>query len=319
MSIANEIQRLKTAKADIKAAIEQKGVVVGDGTIDTYAEKISEISGGGTDIDRCLKSGRFPNLNVFGKTEVVLNLDSWESSFQNLFQITNEQNRNVICEHITINCPYTIESINQIFYCQYPYTDETLKRLTLNISTTKCKNYLNAFTQMRALEVIDGTPLDFSNVISASNTNAFPNTVSLKEVRFVPNSIKVSIMFANSSQLSTDTIQSIIDGLADLSGEEQYVIAGSKNGPDTFAYPEQEITIPMDEIHNVRVWNGYTMDDGAPLYMVTHGSAWAEDYAYKKVMGGGTTQTLTLHKTVGNKLTDAQKATITAKNWTLVY
>ena len=95
MSIASEIQRLQTAKADIKAAIEQKGVVVGDGTIDTYAEKISEISSGGTDIDRCLKSGRFPNLNVFGKTEVVLNLDSWESSFQNLFQITNEQNRNV--------------------------------------------------------------------------------------------------------------------------------------------------------------------------------------------------------------------------------
>ena len=32
-----------------------------------------------------------------------------------------------------------------------------------------------------------------------------------------------------------------------------------------------------------------------------------------------TAQTLTLHNTVGNKLTDAQKATITAKNWTLVY
>lgn len=32
-----------------------------------------------------------------------------------------------------------------------------------------------------------------------------------------------------------------------------------------------------------------------------------------------TAQTLTLHATVGAKLTDAQKATITAKNWTLVY
>ena len=47
MSIANEIQRLQSAKADIKAAIEQKGVTVGDGTIDTYVEKISEISSGG--------------------------------------------------------------------------------------------------------------------------------------------------------------------------------------------------------------------------------------------------------------------------------
>lgn len=34
---------------------------------------------------------------------------------------------------------------------------------------------------------------------------------------------------------------------------------------------------------------------------------------------GQTTQTLTFHATVGGKLTDAQKAAITAKNWTLVY
>lgn len=47
MSIATEIQRLQQAKTDIKTAIEAKGVTVGDGTIDTYAEKISEISGGG--------------------------------------------------------------------------------------------------------------------------------------------------------------------------------------------------------------------------------------------------------------------------------
>lgn len=34
---------------------------------------------------------------------------------------------------------------------------------------------------------------------------------------------------------------------------------------------------------------------------------------------GATAQTLTFHATVGAKLTEAQKATITAKNWTLVY
>ena len=74
---------------------------------------------------------------------------------------------------------------------------------------------------------------------------------SLVNVRFVANTIKLSIAFAQSDNLSTETIQSIIDGLADLTG--------------------------------------------------------------------GTAQTLTLHSTVGSKLTDTQKATITAKNWTLVY
>ena len=38
-----------------------------------------------------------------------------------------------------------------------------------------------------------------------------------------------------------------------------------------------------------------------------------------KDLTGQTAQTLTFHATVGAKLTDAQKAAITAKNWTLVY
>lgn len=38
-----------------------------------------------------------------------------------------------------------------------------------------------------------------------------------------------------------------------------------------------------------------------------------------KDLTGATAQTLTFHKDVGAKLTDTQKATITAKNWTLVY
>ena len=40
-----EMQRIQQAKSDIKAAIEEKGVTVGDGTIDTYAEKINKITG----------------------------------------------------------------------------------------------------------------------------------------------------------------------------------------------------------------------------------------------------------------------------------
>ena len=47
MSVETEIQRLQTAKAGIKTAIEEKGVTVGDGRIDTYAEKIKEIAVGG--------------------------------------------------------------------------------------------------------------------------------------------------------------------------------------------------------------------------------------------------------------------------------
>lgn len=44
-SIATEIRRLLNAKIAIKKAIESKGVTVGDGLIDTYADKIAEIGG----------------------------------------------------------------------------------------------------------------------------------------------------------------------------------------------------------------------------------------------------------------------------------
>ena len=48
MSIATEISRIQSAKADIKAAIEAKGVTVpSSATIDTYDDYVSQISGGG--------------------------------------------------------------------------------------------------------------------------------------------------------------------------------------------------------------------------------------------------------------------------------
>lgn len=77
MSIANEIQRLQSAKADIKNAIEEKGVTVGDGTIDTYAEKISQISsgGGGAEVNMGTCTVKFvvpfaSNFYVFGYEQV---------------------------------------------------------------------------------------------------------------------------------------------------------------------------------------------------------------------------------------------------------
>lgn len=49
MSIATEISRLQTAKANIKTAIEAKGVTVPSSTLlDGYANLIAQISGGGS-------------------------------------------------------------------------------------------------------------------------------------------------------------------------------------------------------------------------------------------------------------------------------
>ena len=48
MAISDELTRIQTAKADIKASIEAKGVTVpSDALIDEYADYVDEISGGG--------------------------------------------------------------------------------------------------------------------------------------------------------------------------------------------------------------------------------------------------------------------------------
>lgn len=48
MSVETEITRLRTAKADIKAAIEAKGISVSDAKLDAYAQSIAEIPTGPT-------------------------------------------------------------------------------------------------------------------------------------------------------------------------------------------------------------------------------------------------------------------------------
>ncbi|MBE6777718.1 MAG: hypothetical protein E7542_06380 [Ruminococcaceae bacterium] len=105
-----------------------------------------------------------------------------------------------------------------------------------------------AFYNSSKLKSIYGA-LDISRC--PSTTAAFSGCTLLEDIDFVPNTIKVNISFSPCRYLNEKSIQSIIDGLADLTGQ--------------------------------------------------------------------TTQTITFHATVGAKLTDEQKATITAKNWTLAY
>lgn len=58
MSIATEITRLQTAKADLKTAIESKGVTVAaSATLDDYADLVDAIETGGGDVPHELPSG----------------------------------------------------------------------------------------------------------------------------------------------------------------------------------------------------------------------------------------------------------------------
>lgn len=173
---------------------------------------------------------------------------------------------------LSLNLP-NVTNLNSAFYGA-----KGIKKITIKGNTAGNNVVFNRAFRGSSLETIDLTELnakfdsditfafyhnanlieilgelDFSNVTLGVNGNsgAFVGCSKLVTITPKANSIKISIRFSESNLLSDLSIQSIIDGLADLTG--------------------------------------------------------------------GTAQTLTLHATVGNKLTDTQKTTITAKNWTLVY
>lgn len=79
----------------------------------------------------------------------------------------------------------------------------------------KWTNGGDMFFGCSALEEIT-EPLDCTSMTTA--TNMFQRCAKLKEVRFVAGSIKVSVQVNATTLLSAASVQSIIDGLADLTG-----------------------------------------------------------------------------------------------------
>ena len=79
----------------------------------------------------------------------------------------------------------------------------------------KPSNTLNCFNGCVRLEIINAI---FDLSIATSINTAFNKCNTLKEIRFVNDSIKATLNIGYSSLLSNASIQSIIDGLADLTG-----------------------------------------------------------------------------------------------------
>lgn len=130
------------------------------------------------------------------------------TDISNLFDISTFENRYV--EHITVNCPNSVIAASAVFFAYSP-SDTVLKHITLNVDISQAKNTVNMFRGCQALEIIDGTPLDFS---SGTSLNIFNDCLSVKEFRVANNCIKLSFSIPKLDKLSTDTRQSIFDGLA---------------------------------------------------------------------------------------------------------
>jgi hypothetical protein len=229
---------------DCNAVLPTKGVETAD-TLEQVPQRIGEIDAEGAELWKYVHGlyTTFQNAKFPSGYEMTLNVPNFGSAIsQTFYGATGIRKLTIVCgrEDVAISSYFGFGlcvSIEEIDLSRFS-NDGTVK-LTKG-------DYL--FYGDQKLREIKGV-LDFS--ASTTAVTPFFNCFSLEEVRFVEGSVHISLAIGQSQNLSADSIQSIIDGLADLTG--------------------------------------------------------------------ATAQTLTLHKDVGNKLTEAQKATITAKNWTLVY
>jgi hypothetical protein len=176
-----------------------------DSTEGTATEKVEQL------IDKAQwekfwyeQSGKWssPILNMFYGAVVSPRLN-----FENVNQVRNLY-ASFAGEEINfyINCSKA-QDVNRCFQ-----SSENL-RFIVGIDTASAVIVQSMFNQCLALETIQ-EPLNFQNVVSATNmTSVFAKCNALKNIKFVSETIKVSIAIP-SPVLSDESIQSIIDGLA---------------------------------------------------------------------------------------------------------
>ena len=172
MSIVSEITRLQNAKSDIKASIENKGVTVGDGTIDTYASKINEIStssavlGTKTITENGTYKASDDNLDGYSSVEVATSGVDINDYFD-----TSQYFPNVYSHYLGVavkKIPYFDASKNDKFEA-YFYHLENLIELPL-LDYSKGTSFANFCMGCSKLQTID---------ISTANGSKVKNSASM--------------------------------------------------------------------------------------------------------------------------------------------
>ena len=177
-----------------------------------YAKGYAE----GRDIWNYVRSiaGAFQN-NTFPKgTNFVLNIPNLSiaanaGSFNYTFRSTTG------LESITLKC--TTRGIPMNAHGAFSRCSD-LKFLDLSEFNTTFGPSTDVFYSCSKLEEIRG---EIENT-TTNWTLWFASCVKLREVRFKPNSIKGQINLAECSLLSAESVQSIVDGLADMTGGTSY-------------------------------------------------------------------------------------------------
>lgn len=184
------------------------------------------------------KNSRNFNNNVCIR-EVNVDTSLWENlnqGFRNCYFLTKINEGNIVdCSSITeignisyafygcssleevslINIPERAIDCSRIFSLTPNIIPDKMKKITFS-PKIKVSRIALGFNGRSSLQTIVGE-LDFSECDPTQQYDSFNGCTSLIEVRFTPESIKQDLGFTQSSQLSDESIQSILDGLANVS------------------------------------------------------------------------------------------------------
>lgn len=186
---------------ELETLIDQSGVL--DSTEGTATEKVEQLIGKASELDVFMNitnaSGLFCSAKNLPSTTVV-----------NLPNLTNGDLKSMFSGVTSVK--KIILNIPRCYSIEYAFDAcAILEEIVLNFSTKGITRFNQACQNARVLKKIVGA-LDFS---SATNVGwMFNNCYALEEVTFEPNTLSVSFMFTWSPKLTTESIQSIIDGLA---------------------------------------------------------------------------------------------------------
>lgn len=167
-TIAQNLARIQSAKADIKAAIEAKGVTVpSNATIDTYDDYVSQISGGGgSSADTAALKG------IIDRSITAITIPSDVTSIGNyVFES---------CASLTsVDMPSGLTSIGQ---CAF-FDCRSLANIDIPTGVTTIGK--SAFTQCTSIESVT-----IPSGVTTINEDTFENCTSLTSIT-IPSSIRI--------------------------------------------------------------------------------------------------------------------------------
>ena len=154
MTTAENLNRIIKAKSDIKQAIENKGVEVGDMTIDGYADKINEITQSSKwVIPDGLSFGYSYCEKIDTENMDISNVTTMSSMFTNCYNITSLD----LSSWDTSKVTNMAAMFNN---CSYLYRIKGIE----NFNTSKVTTMYNMFNMATRLETLDVSSWDTSEV-----------------------------------------------------------------------------------------------------------------------------------------------------------